>query len=138
MPRRKYIRTKKAKHPIQSLKMTGRLAEKASNWKGGNIRIDGIKYLYMPGHPNAKFNKTYIQESRFVMSEYLGRTLASNEIVHHINRDPDDNRIENLQLLTRAEHNKEHQIFSAINRSYKVQMHRRFCPRDIHGRFTSK
>jgi len=45
---------------------------------------------------------------RIIMEEKIGRKLLSSEIVHHINEDKLDNRLENLQLMTRKEHNKLH------------------------------
>ncbi len=45
---------------------------------------------------------------RHIMEQHLGRKLGFNEVVHHINEDTRDNRIENLQLMTRAEHQRLH------------------------------
>lgn len=42
------------------------------------------------------------------MEEHLGRYLTNKEIVHHINHEGLDNRIENLQLMTASEHMKLH------------------------------
>ena len=46
--------------------------------------------------------------SREIMEEHLSRKLKPNEVVHHINEDTLDNRIENLQVMTRGEHQRHH------------------------------
>lgn len=45
---------------------------------------------------------------RAVMEAELRRPLREDEIVHHRNGDPTDDRVENLQLMTRAEHVRLH------------------------------
>lgn len=42
------------------------------------------------------------------MEQYIGRLLSKDEVVHHVNEKKDDNRIENLQLMTRSEHIELH------------------------------
>lgn len=42
------------------------------------------------------------------MEQYLGRKLDRYEVVHHINGNKRDNRIENLQLMSLSEHTRLH------------------------------
>jgi hypothetical protein len=61
------------------------------------------KFLYKPEHPNSN-SEGQILEHRYIMSEFLGRPLTKDEHIHHKNGDRRDNRIENLQLMSRSEH----------------------------------
>jgi hypothetical protein len=42
------------------------------------------------------------------MEAHLGRELQPDEVVHHINGDSTDDRLENLQVLSRSEHTAIH------------------------------
>src|SRR3990167_1356735 len=76
------------------------------NIKGYTIS-EGHRYLYLPCHPKVKSNG-YYAEHRFIMEQYLGRILKTNEIIHHKNGNGLDNKIKNLELLSSKKHSKIH------------------------------
>lgn len=45
---------------------------------------------------------------RVAIEKKLGRRLKSSEIVHHIDEDSLNDKIDNLQLVTRSKHAKIH------------------------------
>lgn len=49
-----------------------------------------------------------IDEHRHIMQKHLGRKLGFHEVVHHLNGDPRDNRIENLEVVSRSQHSRDH------------------------------
>jgi len=53
-------------------------------------------------------NSSGAYEHRIVMKEALNRELENNEIIHHIDGNKQNNKIENLKLTTLDEHNKHH------------------------------
>ena len=84
-----------------------RRCERSGTWKGG--RQVRKKHVLIKKHdyPGADKNG-YILEHRYIMQEHLGRLLKEDEIIHHKNENPLDNRIENLQIMTNAEHTRHH------------------------------
>lgn len=85
------------------LKGYGRTKPYGRRWKGNN------GYILTTIPPNDQFyltaNKSgYILEHRLVMARHLGRNLLRQEHVHHKNGIADDNRLENLELLSASNH----------------------------------
>lgn len=81
--------------------------ERHNHWKGETV-INGRRLINVgKDHPLANANG-YALEHRLVFSTAIGRFLESHEHVHHINEDPLDNRIENLLVMTKAQHKSLH------------------------------
>jgi endogenous inhibitor of DNA gyrase (YacG/DUF329 family)/uncharacterized protein (DUF1330 family) len=80
-------------------------ARNRATTKGYTIDPKGYKLIRAPQHPMAT-REGYVMEHRLVMAEHLGRMLTTNEVVHHLNGDKQDNRIENLVVMEKQKHDR--------------------------------
>lgn len=84
-------------------------------WKGGvtYFRKHGnykpIKYIRCPAEflPMAR-KDGYVMEHRLLAAMAMGRCLLRVEVVHHLNHDPQDNRLENLEVFAS---NRDHKLY---------------------------
>lgn len=82
----------------------------------GGVQINKQGYICVWNTDKQK----YELEHRIVMAKYIGRELTDKEDVHHINSDKTDNRIENLQLMSRSEHSRLHEELGHHRHTQKV------------------
>lgn len=110
---KKLSESKKGKIPYnKGKKMSEEQKEKLSIKKSGGIgkkvkTTTGYIKIYFPDHPKSD-KRGFILEHILIMECNIGRHLRKNEVVHHKNKIKTDNRIKNLQLMTRSEHMKLH------------------------------
>lgn len=73
------------------------------------IKIYGFKKTNLPPHKykTIRIDGKQVRFHRWLIEKELGRKLNRDEHVHHINGNSLDNRLENLIVLSNAEHQKE-------------------------------
>lgn len=92
------------------------------------------RYEYKGKYVKLKLkNGKVVDEHRYIYTNYLQRELKYNEVIHHINGDKTDNRIENLELKSRQKHAKEHQC---VGRTM-INMTCNFCGKSFKKELTS-
>lgn len=90
--------------PSWNAGLKGYLAgERHYRWNGGQR----LHYPYVEiTNPDEGYQ--YVYEHRLIVEQVIGRKLGSDEVVHHINGDPQDNRLCNLYLFFNKEHSRYH------------------------------
>jgi endogenous inhibitor of DNA gyrase (YacG/DUF329 family) len=87
---------------------TVQVRERNPFWKGGVFKSGNYVAVSLPkNHSRIKMagkGERSVLQHRLVMANHLNRDLESWEVVHHKNGNKRDNRRENLELLTHANH----------------------------------
>ncbi|MFH2074385.1 MAG: HNH endonuclease [Pseudomonadota bacterium] len=78
-------------------------------WKGDNHQYQGKDgYIRIRSDNHTKAANGYIKRATVAAENRIGRLLLPGEIVHHINGIKDDDRPENLEAMSRLDHNRHH------------------------------
>lgn len=104
---------------FRSEHLTGSLG---ANFRDGFAKSKNREYISVlaPWHPN-KVHGNYIYLHRLVAEAKLGRYLTEDEIVHHIDGNPENNHWDNLEVMTQSEHAKEHIRNGTVEFNYKTR-----------------
>lgn len=73
--------------------------------------LNGYRVLYLPEHPRAMKSDNWngwIYEHIYLGEKIIGRPLNEKEVVHHLDGNRSNNRIENLLVLESSQHTKLH------------------------------
>jgi ribosomal protein S14 len=74
----------------------------------------------MKQYKSVQVGKVRMRLHRYLMECFLGRKLKPFELVHHIDGDVLNNNIENLKIVTRQNHIKEHGNAGHKTFKYKI------------------
>jgi len=78
-----------------------RIAAKSRPAKGTSLKPSGYLEVTMGKNKGRSVHCV-------LMEKHIGRPLRSDEVVHHKDRNRQNNNLDNLQLMTRSEHTALH------------------------------
>lgn len=87
------------------------IGEYAPNSKCPYWRVRVRPHPFFPDAP-ARFDGCYLRRSRVLLAAKLGRALTSSEHAHHRDEDRGNDTLDNIELLSPAEHNRHHKTGS--------------------------
>ena len=73
------------------------------------VKCGKYNYAVVRNHPRAS-KYGYVYHHRIVVENSIKRMIRDGEVIHHVNGNKKDNRVENLVLMTASEHTRMHNI----------------------------
>ncbi len=110
--RKRWVELKQGRPENLECRACVRRGSRSPVWKGGKKKNGQGYRLVLLERGDFFFSmateRGYVLEHRLLMAKHLNRCLLPWEVVHHRNGIKDDNRLENLKLLsTNREHNTQ-------------------------------
>ena len=97
-----------------------RTGAETSNWRGGESVVNGYRTVLRPEWYTGNPSWGHAYEHHVVYCEANGLTaIPDGYVVHHINEDKGDNRIDNLEMMPRKEHDCLHAPFRRLGKGLK-------------------
>ncbi len=92
-----------------------RQLSRSPNWQGGQWKHgqSGTWYTYAPHHPR-KDNSGAVATHILVAEARIGRYLRPGEVVHHLDKDRDNNAPDNLCVMLSKEHLTLHRMLGDV------------------------
>lgn len=79
-----------------------------------DVTASGYQHVYTVNRENNKYG--WSREHVLVAENIIGRKLLDNEVVHHIDFNPSNNRPENLKVMDASEHQRYHTTLNNKNK----------------------
>ena len=88
---------------------------RSPNWRGGSYkaRSSNTWYTYAPQHPKANDSGS-VPTHILAAEERIARYLGDREVVHHLDKDRDNNHPDNLCVMLRGEHLVLHRVLGEV------------------------
>ena len=95
------------------------------NQNGGRNRKSESWWLNLRGYIEGRIwvngEQRRVKQHRWIMERHIGRQLNPNEVVHHINGNKTDNRLENLELMPFGKHSELHSCLAKEENERRVR-----------------